>query len=466
MYNTGRYCAGSRLGDATTITAAHLLKSPSMRPLENLPPEITTQQTGDSVRFILPLRDLKYGKWIAGALLIVGLLVIPCTIFTLYSLAASFFNLPAPAHNRFGGVAFFFCVFGAPLTWGGFAPLWWGIVSFWGHREIEVNRDYLLTVERCGPFWRSKRWRVENIGSFQIRPLSNSDEPPPPIDLAAEFNALVIHPRSGKQGMVAWGYSIALLNSLAAALVDRCNQAAEVKGFANASQEEREVIYYWGAGAKTSNLKSGSSDLTSEDELDEDLDEEDWEDDTDAELPATRPPTTTIRFDSHESGDLTITIPPAGLIKGSKGLFLFGLIWSSVMTLFTSLIILAVVNNPKQKNDMPWFGYAIFGLFWLIGIGLLLSGINMGRRRAAIALVSGQLMAIQTGIFGSKKREWPLEELAEIRVGPSGMEVNKQPINELQIVDKKNSKFGLLSERNDAELRWLASELKSRCLPT
>jgi hypothetical protein len=421
------------------------------------------EEANDSVRFILPLRDLKYGKWISGVLMIVGLLIFSCTVFTLYTIAASFLALPAPKRNVFGGGAFFFTIAAAPMTWGGLAPFWWGLVSFFGHREIEVRGGFLLTVERCGPFWRSKRWPVERIGSFEIKPLANWKKgESPPVDMAAEFNALLVHPIGGKQGMVAWGYPVALLAAVARELAARCNRAAEVKGFAEAQKEERVSIYVYGAGAGKPSAAASNSDEDEEDEWDQ---EEEWDEDTNENAPVAAPPNTTIRFERLEEREFTVTIPPAGVWKGSKGLFAFSLLWCGAMTLFTTLIAFAALNkNAKANDDMPWFAPVIFGLFWLVGIAVFLSALNMGRRRAAIALVGGNLMAIQTGIFGSKKREWALDEIKEIRVGPSGIEVNKQPVNELQIVDKKNDKFGFLAERDDDELRWLASELRARCL--
>lgn len=437
-----------------------------------LPPEIVVRQlAADSVRYVLPLRDLKYGKWLAGLLLMVGLLIFPCTLWTLYLIASSLFNLPAPRRGGLGGFAFFFCVFGAPMTWGGLAPFWWGLVAFFGHREIEINATHLLTVERCGPFWRSKRWKLQNVGSFEIKPLATpkEGEAPPPIDIVSEFNALIVHPRMGKKGMLAWGYPIPLLVAVAQALAKQCNRAAEVRDFAEAKAEEHDAVYVYGAGvSKTNPSKTKLAKPEAREEDSEDLEEEfedEWEEDVDPNAPVSAPSNTTIRLEQLENGEVTITIPPAGVWKGSKGLFLFSILWCGAMTLFTTLILIAWFNNANFKNDMPWFAGVIFVLFWLIGVGVFLSALNMGRRRAAIALVGGQLMAIQTGIFGSKKREWALEELADIRVGPSGMEVNKQPINELQIFDKQNAKFGLLSERDDDELRWLAWELKTQCLP-
>jgi hypothetical protein len=68
-------------------------------------------------------------------------------------------------------------------------------------------------------------------------------------------------------------------------------------------------------------------------------------------------------------------------------------------------------------------------------------------------------MVLQTGLFGSRQRSWPLEEVEVIRAGPSGMTVNDRPVLELQIDDGGEAKFGLLAGRSDEELHWLAREL-------
>ena len=53
-----------------------------------------------------------------------------------------------------------------------------------------------------------------------------------------------------------------------------------------------------------------------------------------------------------------------------------------------------------------------------------------------------------------------LTRSGRIEVGPSGTEVNDVPINELQIHLISGKKRGLLSQRRDEELRWIAAELR------
>ena len=130
-----------------------------------------------------------------------------------------------------------------------------------------------------------------------------------------------------------------------------------------------------------------------------------------------------------------------------------------------ALSSMLAANNPQANADGGWALVAFSGLFWAVGIAMLLGAINMGRRKAALAVVAGELMAIQTGIFGSKKREWPCEEVKSIESGSSGMEVNKVPILELQITGTDDIKFGLLAGRAEEEIEWLAYTLRSAVFP-
>jgi hypothetical protein len=160
---------------------------------------------------------------------------------------------------------------------------------------------------------------------------------------------------------------------------------------------------------------------------------------------------------------LTIQIPPAGLWRGTKGLFALAVIWNGFFLLLTPCLLSAVLGDAgnKHADNAAWVLPLVLSVFWLAGIGILLASINMARRKAAIAVTSGTLMVIQTGIFGSKQRDWEPGDVGAVHVGASGMTVNDQPVLELQILDGGGSKFGLLAGRSDDELHWLASELRT-----
>jgi len=167
-----------------------------------------------------------------------------------------------------------------------------------------------------------------------------------------------------------------------------------------------------------------------------------------------------IKIDRFPDG-LTIEIPPAGLWRGSQGLFFFAILWNGIIGIITMCILGAIVGGDAKRDNGIWALPAFLSIFWLVGIGILLAALNMGRRKAAIAVTGGTLMVIQTGIFGSKQRDWEKGDVEAVRAGPSGMTVNDRPVLELQIFDGGAGKFGMLAGRSNEELWWLAGELRA-----
>ncbi len=189
---------------------------------------------------------------------------------------------------------------------------------------------------------------------------------------------------------------------------------------------------------------------------------DDAKDDTDiatAETPLPQPANSAIQIERFSDG-LTITAPPAGLWKGTQGLFAFSLLWNGVMAVLTPLFLLGIFREKPHDQWAYLVLPAFLSLFWLVGIGVFLGALNMGRRQAAIAVTAGSLMVIQSGPFGTKQRQWAAAEISRICAGPSGMEVNDKPILELQIFGAGSGKFALLAGRSDEELQWIASELR------
>jgi hypothetical protein len=177
------------------------------------------------------------------------------------------------------------------------------------------------------------------------------------------------------------------------------------------------------------------------------------------EPPLVQPPGSRVEVDRFSDG-LTMRVPAAGLLRGTQGLFVFALLWNSVVGIVSAIMVAAFIKEVANAGLSALFPTAILSLFWIVGIGVLLGSINMGRRRAAIAVSGGCLMLIQTGVFGARQRSWQPGEVAAISAGPSGMEVNDRPVLELQVIDVQGKKFGLLAGRADDELRWIAQELR------
>jgi hypothetical protein len=168
------------------------------------------------------------------------------------------------------------------------------------------------------------------------------------------------------------------------------------------------------------------------------------------------PAETDIALDRHPRG-IAFTIPPAGIWKGSRGLFLFSLIWCSI-----TLAVSVVGGGVWQPNgNLPLAGVLLFAaIFWTIGIVTLCVSINMGRRQAVLAVVGDSLQFLQVGPFGRRRHEWSREQITDVTVGPSGVEINDVPILELQVRTVAGKKHGLLSQRDPAELEWIATVVR------
>jgi hypothetical protein len=162
------------------------------------------------------------------------------------------------------------------------------------------------------------------------------------------------------------------------------------------------------------------------------------------------------RFDD----GISIRVPPAGLWHGSRGLFAFSVVWNALILIITVGMLAAYFAVGMPAADL-WVMVLVPSVLWTVGISLMLVGVNMGRREAGLAVAGGTLMVMQTGLFGTKQREWPLDRVASVGVGPSGITVNNVPVLQLQILDKSGSKLGLLAGRSDEELHWLARELRA-----
>ncbi|HXR08542.1 MAG TPA: hypothetical protein VN765_14500, partial [Candidatus Acidoferrum sp.] len=158
-----------------------------------------------------------------------------------------------------------------------------------------------------------------------------------------------------------------------------------------------------------------------------------------------------------QTASIVLDLPPAGLRKGTKGLFGFAIFWCLFMVVFTSVVVFT--TREKTVNDFWPFLLFLCG-FWAIGIGLMAKAVSMGRQRATVTAGNSGLTVVQTGPFGVKRREFRRPDIAAIRADASGMAVNNVPIIELQIHPVTGKKVGLFAGRDAGELRWMATELR------
>lgn len=164
-----------------------------------------------------------------------------------------------------------------------------------------------------------------------------------------------------------------------------------------------------------------------------------------------------VKLEVRDDG-LTLSIPPVGICKGSKGLFGFSIFWNGFMVVFTRFWI--VGSNGSTQGWSLLMLVAFFGLFWAIGIGTLIAAINAGRRRAILDVVGDTLLITRQNIFKTRQQEVHRDNIKSIRRDRSGVEVNDVPILNLQIRLHEGKKISLFSQLSDDELGWLAAVLR------
>ena len=172
-----------------------------------------------------------------------------------------------------------------------------------------------------------------------------------------------------------------------------------------------------------------------------------------------QPSDSNIEYEEQADG-IAVRIPPAGIVKGSKGLFFFSLFWN----IFVVAMMLGLTYAALTGDDEAWMGLVFMLIFVAVGVGTMLGAINMGKRSADILLMRGDTLIKRRGIFGEKVMEIISSDITDICKGPSGMTVNDRPVYELQFHNSEGKAVGLLSQLDDAELSWLSALLKRKLL--
>jgi hypothetical protein len=396
-----------------------------------LPAEIQITELPDGVRYLLPIRQV-------GPLRFIGLLpiafgVVFCSM-ALYPMAQIVKAVLQPAGPGPQADASF-AVLSVPFIVMGLVFIVLGLFLVADHTDIEIKDGRLRVIERAGPFYWTRSRPADRIRKMEISttPVKVNDQPVTSGPLA-DFGILMAECEGAKRFLVVFGYPRNWLKLLAAELARRCNLATGETLVAD-KQPAIEIV-------------EAPLDPTAFRERPD------------------QPAGSKAVLERHADG-LTLTLPPAGVWRGSKGLFVFSLLWLALtFAVGGGFVVVAVSGGMKGMGEGAWLPLLIFPLFLIAGIAMLLSAINMGRRQAVFAVVGDTLMVLQTGIFGVKRREWSREQLADVRTGPSGMEINDKPIIELQIHPTEGKKFGLLAGRDEAELQWVATVLRhGLCVP-
>jgi hypothetical protein len=368
--------------------------------------------------FRLPRRDLGRLRSVGALIALFGLAGLVFLGFWVWGPLSEFLE----SDDGFRWLLLGFALLATPgiVITAGFVALGLAILTNATRCEITVGRERIWVRERFGPFRVTWKRRLDQITRIVIQDMTAAAATRGAgarAPAAVPFAALALETPPQRPLVAAVGYDRVLLRHLADELVDA--------------------------------LPERGGTLIHDDEAEVPVVEVDAEDGVTPEPDSWPKPEGSRAVYEERPDGFQVRLPPAGLLRGGGGLFVFALFWETISTLFLWGLLVA-------EERPPWFAFLFILAFHAVGAGMLLAAIHLGSRRAVLGVAGTAFAFRQKGLFGTREYRLDAAEIAAVRVGPSGMEVNNRPVMELQIHRVSGRKVGVLSMRPDDELEWLA----------
>jgi hypothetical protein len=375
-------------------------------------PEIRVETAGNDVTYWLPVRPLGKIRWF-------GLLPVGFSVLWLSGVGRMFLSMVHQLMtSKNPGFEYFMVAFLLIFVVVGCFPAGLGLLLMFGRCRLSWRNGRLTVSDSVGPFgWRRRMPRTA-IRRFSVKSGVASNGQTVTTGPLASMAMLVAEFEKGKPRQVTMGYPREWLEAI----------ATELSGYAARTQSTPPQV-------EVTDTRENPPQF-------QDI--------------AEKPADSKVAI-QRNAASIVLEVPPAGLRKGSMGLFPFACIWCLFMVLFTSASLFG--KQGVQAKDFWTAALFLLG-FWAIGLGMMAAAIHLGRRRATLTAGNSGLTVVQTGLFGTKRREFRHGEIAAVRADASNVEVNHRRVLELQIHPVTGKKVGLLVGRDAEELRWMATELR------
>jgi hypothetical protein len=309
---------------------------------------------------------------------------------------------------------------------GMIVPIWIGSLVGFGHAELLMTSTHAKGIERCGPFRYTRNIPLDDIARLVID-VGRVEVNDKPVREGpwSDLGGLLAERRTGnggKSSALVIGYPRAVLASLAEQV--RVRLGPDAGGAVEVITRDEHGVVGNEAGE---------------------------------EVIPDQPAGSTAVLERTPEG-VSISLSPMGFFKGSKGLGCFSILWLGFVSIFGSVSVGIAVNGGSILSALPFLGVST--LFGAIGLGMFFAAVRSGRRRAIIDVVGEDLLITRQSTGAPKTQSWHRSEIDRVVVGKSGTEINDVPVMELQIWPAGGKKVGLFAERDDAELRWIAGEIR------
>lgn len=414
--------------------------------MRDLPPRLHFERTVAGQRLKLPRRSLGKGIFVVLGMTVFGALFagFPTAGFILPAIRTL---LEGDSEGASAGFSFFgfamalpFLIIGSAIAVG---P-WMFLLS---RTTLFLEHDRLRVFRGIGPIGFSKQRSIDGLTGFEIEVGSSRTNGGPAKPIESMVNLKAIY--EGKQDpfYVAFGYPQAVMREVADVLRD----TLQPRGWS--TREPELSVTETLSGADRPVATPGY--------------------DPDEAIPD-QPDGSNIVAEPTASG-IAYRVPARGIRKGSRGMWFFSLFWNVIT--YAVLAALMFGEVEEGADDMPWYiAVPFFGVFIAVGLGTAYAAIRMGTRSVQFditgSVARAHLLLEERHAFGQARVELTQRDLTAIRIAPSGVSENDTPINQLTLhvtedaatyLPKrwsKKGKIGLLMERDDDELRWLAARLR------
>lgn len=176
-------------------------------------------------------------------------------------------------------------------------------------------------------------------------------------------------------------------------------------------------------------------------------------DTADSEVPAEQPPRSMISLERTADG-IAVVIPPLGILRSEDGRSVTKLVGGGAAG-----AVAGVSTMVMFTGFTPWWMWAMFSLPAFGGVLFVTAGL-LGQRDTYIDVVGDTLLITTKGWRGVRQHQWSVNELKEITLGDSTIELNDEYLPQLQIVPKHGDTVSLLTGRRREEILWLAHTLR------
>jgi hypothetical protein len=415
-----------------------------------LPDEIQFLEMPDgALVFRLPRRPAGSRHWIAFVPLVAGVFIAGFPIIGMIF----FLSFGHAFGHAADGPMLWFAIF-APLgchgpicfPLGGYL-IFKGLSTLYGHTEIVIADDRLNAIERCGPLRWTKRRDLNRIDGFRVeydlaaapRPRLVTDTTYLPGALSGdpglhELARLKADLSNGKSTIICAGYPRAWLLPLA----EKLSTCSPRLGH---------------------DLPHGDSQPpVAEESLNPAVVAE-----------RVRQPSNSTAIVEQDGKQVTITIPPAGFLRGMSP---FSLIWCLGWNLFvwpfTAMFLPAAFAGEVKMEDTGGHMSSLCAIcflipFWLVGIGSMIALLNCARRRANFVCSPTELTIEDIGILGRRTYTWPVSALRSVEVESKYKGDNDGGGSwsiSLVVQPKDEKPLSFLEYRPKPELEWIATTLR------